>query len=334
MSNTKYLLLAALFLGACDSSTNPIFYDETAVDDSATGDTTEDPSGITGDDLPAGTASPSKNSAIIRTAVDGEADVVSYDASTRVLTIENLPFDGDGNYQRSADYDTGATGGAGTTAGGYGVFENANIEERRAYHAIYGTGDTGTRFAIVGTGAYEDYGYSGYTYQRDAGITIPTSGQATFNGGYAGIMVFDTSNDDDSTNNVPLHFTEGNVSFTADFTDFIASDAVEGVVTDRYLYDQNGNTIATMDDLFLQGSGITAAGEMTSTISLEDTTTDVAGNDGNWYALLSGDPSLGGAELVGIITLNGTVISGTSNGQDLSGFDFNETGGFIAVQQE
>jgi hypothetical protein len=167
-----------------------------------------DDEGFEGDlDVPPGTASPSPDASIRRfeplnETGGGFVRSVSYNAAEESFTVDNLAFDGITPYRR----DSGLP-----SMGGYAVFESdetvrdpVNGDEigQLDYRAIYGVSRNSTtvdgermpvsRFAIVRSGDFVDYGFGGFLYERNGGVELPErrDGQAVFIGDYAGTRVF------------------------------------------------------------------------------------------------------------------------------------------------
>jgi hypothetical protein len=340
----KFILAIAVFsvLSACSGGgTNPFTEPEedTTVPDEGTP--------ITGDrTLPPGTTSPTPDHSIFRSEPttgghvgDGFANGISYNDEDDTFTVDNLAFDGDNIYDR---------GTAVGSLGPYSVYEAASqytdtttgsVINQFTHRAIYGVSSSAsTQFAIVRTGAYLNYGFGGFVYQRNGSVTLPTTGQALYQGTVAGLRDFDDAGG--------LEYTTGDIQIAIDFEDFNATtglrgDAVSGQITNRRIYDINGaditQTVLTRiedaNDITLNTIPIATfvispnamdnngqiIGNMTSsyTNSSGDAT---AYETGNYYALVSGDNA---EEIVGIVVLESTI--------DPIG-DVRETGGFIVYR--
>ena len=340
MNSSKTMLLACLLLAACDG--NP-FVAEPPVTDPGT-----DPgTGIDSDRvLPPGTTSPSRSTSIFRREPtqadggqvgDGYVGDVAYDSTSDTFSVDGLAFDGGNVYQR--DNQVGSLGP-------FAVYEADSTYtddvtgtpiSQFGHRALYGVSTSGnTEFAVVRTGAYVPYGFGGFVYQRNGSVTLPASGQATYAGDYAGIRDFNGAGG--------LEYTEGDMTINIDFNDFNEGAAVAGQVTNRAIFDVNGNDItadvltalntdntsnltALPTLLFAVGPGVLDAnGEMTGELS--STVPDangaaVAFEQGNYYAVISGDATAGGEdEIVGIIVVE-------SDDPRLDGVTVRETGGFI-----
>ena len=191
----KHVALLALvaLLAACANDSNPVT-DGPADDgdqqadgggDGGDGDAPQDGDPIDSDGaLPPGTASPEPDTSIFRfEARDAEAGAgyatsFTYDSDADTFEIDNLGFDGDNVYAR--DDQVGSLGP-------YAVYENDSTFDdpqtgdpvlQLPHKALYGVSASGeTEFAIGRTGAYVDYGFGGFIYQRNEGVTLPDSGQ-------------------------------------------------------------------------------------------------------------------------------------------------------------
>jgi hypothetical protein len=301
-------------LAGCDG--NPFVTEDDSATDTATDTTTDTTTttdggtAIVGDiTLPPGTVDPTAAGAIFRSEETGTANNITYDAATDTISINNLPFDGDGTYDR--DNEVG-------TLNGFSVYENNNTTERRAYKTLYGVSASGeTRFAITRTGDYRGYGFGGFVYQRDVDVALPTTGSATFTGDYAGLRVFDGTGG--------IQYTTADAIMEVDFEDFDANDAVEGTLINRQVYETDGSFVGTLPVLIFATGSISDAGEIAGTATSE--IFDIANGEfvpfetGNYYAILSGDPA---DEIVGII-----VVEGEDPNDGLDDVTIQETGGFI-----
>ena len=333
----------AAFLGACGGG-NPFIEEE----DTGTGTGTDsDPT------LPPGTASPEPDNSIFRTEPtaasggqvgDGYVTDVAYNSANDTFTVDNLGFDGDNVYNR---------GTAVSSLGPYAVYEavaqfpdseTGTPINQFTHRAIYGVSTSGnTQFAIVRTGAYSDYGFGGFIYQREGGVTLPTSGQALFSGEVSGVRDFSGSGG--------LQYSRGDIDVAIDFDDFndttgSRGDAVQGAVYNREIYDIDGNNItnavvgAINSD---QAASLTAMPTLTFTVApgalddngeilgevssffVNDAGEVVSFESGNYYALVSGDAG-GPDEIVGVI------VTTTDVGQP-TGVTVRDTGGFIVYRQ-
>ncbi|MBT3143620.1 hypothetical protein [Falsiruegeria litorea] len=293
-------------------------------------------------EMPPGTENPTPNSDILRREPrntgdrlgDGYAQSVTYNADTDVFTVDNIAFDGNNSYTRDSDV---------PNLGPFAVYEAPPTEPDRfdgalinqyGHRAIYGESTSGnTRFAIVRTGNYLNYGFGGFVYQRDGGVTLPTTGQAAYRGTLAGIRDPNGAGD--------LQYTTADVNIQIDFDDFNDStgsrgDAVRGVINNRRIFDSRTGADITQSVLAAHGAGLTAIpgaafsvgpgviddnGEILGEISSSYTDADgnvVAFETGNYYAIVSGDNA---DEIVGVVVLESTL--------PIDGVAARETGGFI-----
>ncbi len=336
--------LALALLAGCDG--NPLL---PPPPDPGTGGGTD---GIHNVDLPPGTANPTSKSDIVRqeskdtspgspTYGNGFATGYAYNAADDTFTVDGLGFDGANVYQR---------GTAVASINGYAVYESDSTYaddatgtpiDQFSHRVLYGVSKTGrTSFAIVRTGAYIPYGFGGFIYQREGGVTLPTSGQAHFAGAYGGIRDFDGASG--------LQYTDGQMTIDIDFNDFNEGNAVKGYVTDRHYYDIDGNDItdsyvtalneasggATITELptlvFAVGPGtMDSNGEISGNVG--STTIDSSGaattyEAGTYYAVVAGDTTTANSEVTGIIVV-------TSTDPVNPGVTARETGGFILYQE-
>lgn len=308
--------LAAVFVfTACDG--NPFATTATTTTTTPTTPTTPVTVTLGGATLPSGTGStavPAAGSPVVRYETDGSTQDVTYDAVTDKIMIDNLPFDGTGVFDIDDVLPT-------LVPTGFQVYENNNITERRAYKAIRGVSASGeTSFTVVRTGDYQGYGFGGFVYERAGGVTLPTTGSATYTGQYAGMRVFEGAGG--------LQFTSADATIEVDFEDFNANDAVEGRLTNRRFYDQAGTLLGTLPTLFLATGQISPEGEIGGTAVSQVLSGGVLApfEAGAYYAVLSGDPA---NEMVGIIIVTGDdpndILDGGPN------VTVQETGGFIVT---
>lgn len=245
--------------------------------------------------LLAGTDDPTSTGSLFR--YDGEQEVsqVSYNAATDTFTVNNLPFDGNGTYDRD---DVVAS------LNGFNVYENNNPAPIREYKALHGISSSGnTRVSIVKTGSYQDFGFGGFVYSRSGSVNLPSSGQATYDGTYAGMIVFEDA--------VGLNYVSGDAYLEVDFDDLDSSNAVEGLIYNRQVFDQNGNLLGSSLPVVLATGGITQAGEIVG-----ETAVDGEFN-GMYYAVIAGSDA---SEIAGVI-----VVTDNTAGTE-------ETGGFFAYK--
>jgi len=374
---TRLLATAALLalLSGCGDG-QPFFDDGTPLPTDPTSRTDPtDPGDVIGPGLPPGTVNPRPNRDIRRVearndAMGGYAERYTYNAANDTFSVDNLAFDGFNVYQRSGQADSqtvfeGSTVGGSVgpgTLGGYAVYEAAiqvndfltdePIDQITPYRAIYGVStntaenDAGNRvprtaFAIVRTGGYVPYGFGGFIYERNGGVTLPPDqfrGQARWNGEYAGMRVFDGAGG--------MEFTRADAEVRIDFYDFNRNEGVRVNLTNREAFDESGRPIALGNDteagelplpnirsVIAEGVPyITANGEIQGGIF--SSYVDVDGNrvdyeQGVYYGIIAGDVTSGadGGEIVGILVINS---DDPRAGRD--GVTVQETGGFIVYR--
>lgn len=322
-------LAAFLLVSACGG--NPFIDDP---DDGGGGGSTFPLTGTTTDPSPNGAIQRVENKSTENG--NGYAEDFAYDPETDTFFVDGLAFDGANVYQR---------GTAVASLGSVMVFEGDSVYyddktgspiAQGQHRALYGVSTTGeTEFAIVRTGAYLGYGFGGFVYQRNGSVTIPTSGQAHYEGEYAGMRDFNGAGG--------LEYTTGWMTIDIDFNDFNEGNAVAGSVTDRAVYDMDGNDITadielaleteyetTLDGLpvltFSVGPGVMDEnGEITGEVG-----SYVSGPEGvevyesgTYYAVMAGEDA---TEIAGIIVVE-------SVDPRSEGVIARETGGFIVYNQ-
>ena len=343
--NRAILMCAALAAVVSCSGGNP-FEEDTTDTTTGTTDTTDTGTGISSDrTLPPGTASPQTSSSIFRTEPtesaggnqgDGYVTSVSYDSAADTFEVDNLAFDGGNVYSRGA---------AVSSLGPFAVYEavqqfpdsvTGTPINQFTHRAIYGVSPSGnTQFAIVRTGAYINYGFGGFIYQREGGVTLPTSGQANYNGKVAGMRDFDGAGG--------LQYTTADIHVAIDFNDFNAGNGVQGQIYNREIFDVDGNQVTgnvlstinndetasltaiptinfTVNPAAMDENG-EIIGDVTSYFT-NDAGETVEYETGKYYAIVSGS---GADEVVGV------VVTTTQVGVP-SGVTARETGGFIVYR--
>lgn len=355
-----HLLTLALMasLAACGSGGNPFdVADEEVTDPDVTdGEVVGDGegTGINRDGIPPGTSSPSPNASLFRsepqveeegvTDGNGFATGLEYNSEDDTFTVDNLAFDGDRAYAR-VDEDGNPNVVQSLNEGTFAVYEgpstavdpvSGDVINQFTYRAIYGVSDNRigttdaptTQFAIVRTGAYVDYGFGGFIYQRDNEVTLPTSLQAQFTGKSAGLRDFGTT--------TGLQYSTADVRLTFDFQDFndgelIRGDGVNGRIFNRAVFDLDGNDITAevANALGDEDNVITAIPDVFFEVGPDvlddngDLVTEIVSiqpdgtiyEEGTFYAIVAGDNP---DEVVGVFVLE-------ANDDLLS----RDTGGFI-----
>ncbi len=351
MSALRISALALVLLADCDG--NPL---------AKTAAVTPTPTNASVSELP-GTTTPTPADDITRfedhnkgpggSAVNGNGFAfqdgkVNYDATTDQFTIDNLAFDGANAYFRST---LKPTLGPANVYFAATTFPDSNTEtqiDQASYRALYGVSSSGnTKFAIVRTGSYVDYGFGGFIYARKGGVTLPATGQAHYAGGYAGLRDFKGT--------AGLQYTSGDMTMDIDFADFNASESatgngsgIKGSVFNRKIFNLNGQDITAsvvaqinadkspdtpLTALpvmnFAVGPGALdnngeAQGNLTNYVVANGTATEFEA--GKYYAVISGDASTTGTnkdEVAGVIVVNSTFTAYTAR----------ETGGFILYRK-
>jgi hypothetical protein len=309
-----------------------------------------------------GTQNPTAAGAIQRLEAKGTSGQTGYgnvfangfthNSSNDTFTVQGLPFDGNQPsgtvFSRSTSPATLATNFAlyesPTAVPDFGTGSNVAQNMHRALYAISASGNT--EFAIVRTGAYSDYGFGGFMYQRKNGVTLPTTGQASYSGDYAGIQ--------DANGSGGLRYVDGTMSINIDYGGFSGNcasgsgaceNAVSGTITNRRVFNSSGTdiTASVITALDTDNSSVSITqlpvlqfkigpdvmdnnGEITGEVhsSLPDGT---ALESGKYYAVMSGDhSSASGGEIVGI------VVSEFSTSSIANGGTVRETGGFIVTR--
>ena len=269
---------------------------------------------------------------------NGFAEGFSYDEAADTFTVDNLAFDGGNVYKRSASVPNMGPAQVYAGAGTFPDTQTGALIDQFSYRALYGVSTTGrTSFAIVRTGAYVGYGFGGFIYSRDGGVTLPTSGQANYTGEYAGLRDFNGKGG--------MQMVSGDMEMSIDFNDFNPDESptgngagITGYVTNRRIFDLSGNDITAsvlaeinadknpdfdLTELptlvFKVGPGVLddngeAEGQLDSTIIANGAAEGF--EDGKYYAVIAGDDA---DEVAGIIVVT----------SDVGGITVRETGGFI-----
>ena len=356
MKNKIISLALIAGLAAC-SGGNPFDETDTATDGGTTGGTDgsvdgneDDGTGINREGIPPGTVSPTPNSALYRREEKGSGEgaergngfvtSVTLNADD-TFTVDNVAFDGDRPYDRGTTVSSLSPDENNDNIGRFQVYEapataidpvNGRVINQFGYRAVYGEsrntvtnsdGSTSptTRFAIVRTGSYLDYGFGGFIYQRDTGVTLPEKLEAQYRGKSAGLR--------DSSEAGVLLYTTADVVVDIDHADFnddgqIKGDGIKGSITNRRVFDLNGVDVtstfatnleegtSTIPDVgFVVGPDVLDSnGEILTEIFTLDSD-DKTLEEGTFYAIVSGDDP---DEIVGVYVLE------TGDQRDTSGF--------------
>ena len=216
------------------------------------------------------------------------------------------------------------------------------------HRAIYGVsresnadGTPNTQFAIVRTGAYVDYGFGGFIYQRDNNVVLQEDGQALFRGQAAGIRDFSGKGD--------LQYSTSDVEIAIDFDDFNndtgqRGDAIQGTSFNRRVFNTAGDDVTSgivdqinaknsaslssiPEAIFKVGPGVLdangdAVGELDSSFVDNDGIVQ-SYEEGKYYAIVSGeDPN----EIVGVVVL--------TNSAEIDNVEIRGTSGFIVYRED
>jgi predicted small lipoprotein YifL len=345
-------------LAACGDG-NPFETEEdtttTEEEDTTEDTTTDEGTGIDRDGIPPGTATADPDEPIFRSEPtvddggqdgDGFATGLAYNSADDTFTVDNIAFDGDAPYERGVLVSSLVENADGV--GEFNVYEGASTTtdpvsgasiNQFIYRAVYGVSrnrivnDDGTtsenpttQFAIVRTGSYVGYGFGGFIYQRDNGVTLPSSLQATFRGKSAGLQ--------DSQMAGPLRYTTADVIIDIDYDDFndegdaFIGDGVKGGIYNRRVFDLNGNDVTAefateIGETSIPGVSFEVGPDVLDTNGEILTTVFSTHSDGSnyetgtFYAIVAGDDP---DEIVGVFVL------------EAASFDTRDTGGFIVYR--
>ena len=363
MTRILSLILCFGFVAACDSGGGDVLQAHTdgAADPDGGDGSEDDPdtNPIDSDgELPPGTEFPAAENAIFRTEPfteegNGYVRAVRFDSENNTFFVEGLGFDSsqpDGQEYARSNPDTPP----GTS---FALFEapaffpdslTGTRIPQFEHRALYGQSDSGeTEFAIVRTGAYVQYGFGGFIYQRNGGVVLPEEGQATYAGDYAAIRDFDGRGG--------LEYATGDARLDIDFSGFRGNcnspecdNAVRGRISGRRIFDTDGNDISNQyvtaineeyggnqiglpNIVFRIGPGVAdingeVTGEAFSTVSANEGQAFEVYEEGRYYAILSGNHAANpGGEIVGVVVVE-------NPDPRVEGIMVRETGGFIVVR--
>lgn len=240
---------------------------------------------------------------------------IEYDEDRDVLIVNNIPFDDADNEYVRIENDQFTNGFAAYQS------EPERGSAELQYFAIFRRSDSGNSQVAAATSAeYIGFGFGGGGAQRlGKDPSLPSSGLYTYNGEYGAVrtVLNGVGNGD------RVEYVTGDVEMAADFGDFDEVGAVNGIVNNRNLYDDNGALIGAI------AGGISLAnGEIDFETGTIDSSTavlvDGAGNvtgSGNWQGVFAGP---NGEEIAGILFVDGT--------HEVTGEDVREIGGIIATR--
>ncbi|WP_417248066.1 hypothetical protein [Celeribacter sp.] len=237
------------------------------------------------------------------------------------LTIEGMPFDGDDSYVRLT---SGSNTGTAGQNGKFFLYENAESTQTDpvggstidqfyyiALHQSKNVGDDRVYVTIVGGDQSSDsIPLEGFVYGRTGGVVMATANQGKWTGDYAAVRTF---HDTDM-----LDYVSGFMELEIDFEELNSAGAIRYVISDRQVFDINGDPIGSLDPIgvFAENGALDAQGEFQADANDIEITGTVTGN-ATIQGMLAGDD----AEVaVGTVVMeydeatNGSVV---------------ETGGFI-----
>jgi hypothetical protein len=239
------------------------------------------------------------------TTCSGEVNRFSYNPTTDVVTINNLPFDLGGTYARDASFDTNGFRGYRNTAGA------------EAYVALF-SADLADKVSagVVGTDGYIDFGYGGTMYSS-SGASLPQRGEAEFQGNYAGLRVTEG-------NTTAIGTSSGTAYLRMDFDDFDVVGAIDVTIFNRQAFDNTGAALGALPDLAGQTTdhnGIV----INSTVVTEVLAGGALGESGTLEGIFGGTVGSGlGGQIAGVVVIT------SANGP--GGENVLERGAFIADQ--
>lgn len=226
----------------------------------------------------------------------GEVNVVLYNAANDTLSINNLPFDLSGLYQRVSALDRN----------GFRAYQNASGS--KTYVALYSNSVTGnTHAGVVGTGDYLTYGYGGTVFGNSGNVVMPASGEAIYDGKYAAVRVYDTGG---------YGFADGDVNMSVDFNDFDTVGAVDTVVTNRHAYDSSGALLGNLPTL--SGTTTQFNGNLIKSTTVKEILAGGATGSSGTLTGIFGGPN--GNEVAGVIVLTGKDPLSTANTKETGAF--------------
>lgn len=247
---------------------------------------------------------------------------LEYDEANDELIVNNIPFDGNSATNGQARYVR--VGGLGASA--FARYESVETAEtgRRQYYAVFRRSTSGeAQAAAIATDEYVGFGFGGVTAQRTrASINMPGEGEYVYTGEYAAVRAFD-----ESQAGAPgsVQYVTGTVELDVDIADFDVTGAVEGIIRNRTLFDENGNQIGALGEFLSLATGeidFELEQITQSTAALFPSGGGEALASGSWAGVFAGPD---GNEIAGIVILEGTVTEDGDSGT------YRETGVFTAV---
>ena len=380
MTRTSLSLALMALLAACGDG-QPLF-DEDAVDPTDTElegvpfeevdpDDVDDPEDV----LNSGTTAPpllgslAERGDIVRVEAPNEigggaTSLFSYNGDEDVFVIDGIAFDGLNEYGR---FTTRPQLGNVAVYQADAVVEDFltgnDVSQIVPYFALYDTSDVivsegeegesfRTTFAIVRTGGYSDFGFGTFAYERAGSFVIPTEGQATFSGSYAGLRVNDTFSATELDIDASLDgdiLTSADINIDIDFDDFNGTPGIKGELTNRRAFNQLGEELEVNRDIRTSAGSVRAVQLPTLSFVIRNNGDTISANGeiggnvantiidrdgtireyetGTYVGILAGDltDASDGGEIVGILVFE-------AEDSRFDGVTVQETGGFIATR--
>ena len=210
-----------------------------------------------------------------------------------------LAGDASASYDAGSDTVTLGKGGSSIvlpkagTVGAASLFVNASSESG----ALYAETASGKGKVVVFSSQDTDLGLVGAIASRDAEVTLPTSGTASFNGGYEGLIVR-------ASDKVALTTIQGTTCLTANF----GASSISGGIINR------SNSAA---DIVMPSTPLSAAGVFSGAVTGGQFPSGTTSN-GRIAGMFA---DVGAGEIVGALQLDHTA----------GGADYYEIGGFTTV---
>lgn len=258
------------------------------------------------------------------------ANEFTFNAATNTIRINNLPFDGNSS-----------SGGSFNAAGvvlpnGAQVYANTpGTGEDQYYAVVLQSGTTTALVGAVGTQVYEDFGYGG-AYASRPSSALPTARPATYryNGTYAGIRVLAGEGND-------IQFVNGDARIDVDLQNIEAGGSMRGFIVNRVARDETNTVIGNLRPIELVIGAIDSTNNSSNGVArnTNGTSPNTPAQTGTWEGYFSGP---GGAEVVGLLVIEGTLPTGPSPANPAippdpsqnatNGVTGREIGGFITTQ--
>lgn len=314
------IAVATLLIG-CDGE-NPFDEDEVVEDvvatPGATEDTVADDGTIFATDL---------NEDLTANAFEFD-DQGNDDPADDILRVNNIPFDNSdlsgGGYTRSAA----------TLPNAFDIYESDSSDDaERQYFAVFQRA-TYSEVAAIGSGDFITFGFGGATAQQlnnSNGIPASRPEFYTFTGDYAAVRITTNAGGRDD-----VGYITGDANLSVDIPDFDDVGAIDGVITNRELFDVDGNSLGNLNDFISLGTAeidfetgdIGSATAVGSEFVLNPDTNEQEldqGLTGDWQGVFAGP---NGEEIAGFVVLEGTTTAAEVEDS------VRETGVFIVTNTE